>query len=468
MDPHFGVAAPLATTPSSDLLDGGASLGWDCVVAPVNSLAHTGLPGDPGTPEVGIVPKLPGRNDASYKMAPSLSDAIRRALQGKQVSPENITLHLNSLSSLPRYDHAFRHLWCFCHMQGADPLALSLEEVAGWLLRMAQHWPHEARNAYSALLLIPGWQQLRFSPLIKSCKAKWQSKGDKYPDFWDAQTILKKLFLAPLDWKDTKSVRDRLILVLRLLHLCRSVDLQRMYRRKSVSQGGLWVAIRRKGQVRARFERLIRLPWKGVSPHHLILHYVTLTAGSGSISGPLLLSHVPPFKPLSANSIGRITRQALSSLGVPTNVFGPHSTRGAGVKMYKALGFSSEIVCELGGWKNVNAFSTHYLRLGASESVGDTLTSWLVHKVPSWKSEEQDRSCSPETFGEAGRSDLDCESRKQDGTCLFTPACVLYLWVRFGRLVPYCFFAPLSRLKSRPERHRPQATVSFHDQQHAD
>ena len=96
--------------------------------------------------------------------------------------------------------------------------------------------------------------------------------------------------------------------------------------------------------------------------------YVDLTALYVPPGGPLFCSLVPPYKPLSANSLGRITKNLLKKLGVPMEVFGPHSTRGAGVKFYKDLEPSSEQVCGLGQWKNAGAFTTHYLRLGAAET----------------------------------------------------------------------------------------------------
>ena len=85
---------------------------------------------------------------------------------------------------------------------------------------------------------------------------------------------------------------------------------------------------------------------------------------------PLFISLKPPFIALKANSLGSLTRRALAQLGVNTSVWKPHSTRGAGVTMLKQLGLSSEEVCEIGKWKNVAAFTSHYLRLGASTKVG--------------------------------------------------------------------------------------------------
>ena len=116
---------------------------------------------------------------------------------------------------------------------------------------------------------------------------------------------------------------------------------------------------------------------KTLSPLHLVQRHVQLASLQSKPGGPVFLSLNPPFQPLSANSIGRITRQLLLRLGVPMAIFGPHSTRGAAVKMFKKLGLSSEIVCELGQWKNTEAFTKHYLRIGGAQVAG----SFFLQKV---------------------------------------------------------------------------------------
>ena len=147
----------------------------------------------------------------------------------------------------------------------------------------------------------------------------------------------------------------------------------------------------------------------------------------------MFLSVNPPFHPLSANSIDRIKKKVFQTLGVTMSFFGPHSTRGAGVKFYKSLGMSSEVVCELGKWKNTEAFSKHYLRLSAVPKVGVALNKALAtpfgpktrkeiiwpksaHKVPSCQSAKQGGLQSPRTEKELGRSNPLCEAQRQDGT----------------------------------------------------
>jgi hypothetical protein len=97
------------------------------------------------------------------------------------------------------------------------------------------------------------------------------------------------------------------------------------------------------------------------------------------------------------------------------SVFGAHSTRGAAVKMFKSLGLQSEVVCELGRWKNPVAFTAHYLRVNAAGKAQRSIIQNLVHRDPSSEGAEQDRSCSPERATDPGRSDLYCGAHEEDG-----------------------------------------------------
>ena len=101
------------------------------------------------------------------------------------------------------------------------------------------------------------------------------------------------------------------------------------------------------------------------------------TTKPGSI---LLRALIPPFHPSKAQTVGSITKRLLSDLGVPKNIFGPHSTTGAAVKMFKKLGLTSDQVAQLGQWKNLEAFSKHYLRLGSVQAASEKVDG-IVHRV---------------------------------------------------------------------------------------
>ena len=172
---------------------------------------------------------------------------------------------------------------------------MTVEAVASWILKFAQSQPFQARNAYSAFLLIPGWESIRFCTSIRQAKRLWETSGEKYGDFWEADLVLKKLLDSPFDWNCTAAVRDRTILCLRLFHLCRSVDLSQAERTRSQMGTAAYWKIKRKGAKRAGWEQLIDLHNRFLSPLQLLDRYVALTKHLGKPGGPVFLSLNPPF-----------------------------------------------------------------------------------------------------------------------------------------------------------------------------
>ena len=99
--------------------------------------------------------------------------------------------------------------------------------------------------------------------------------------------------------------------------------------------------------------------------------------------------------------IESLTKAVMAKHGVPTRFWGPHSTRRAGVRLYHQLGLSVEQVCEIGRWKNLQAFTNHYLRVDSSEAVSSALSN-LVHNVSPMESAEPEQSRTPRTEDSGG------------------------------------------------------------------
>ena len=171
---------------------------------------------------------------------------------------------------------------------------MSLEAVASWILRFEKQQPFQARSAYSAFLLIPGWEQLRFCTAIRQAKKFWETSGEKYADFWEAEKVLHKLANNPCDWNCVRSVRDRAILCLRLFHLCRSFDLERAQRSHIKLGSQVYWKLQRKKQRSPKWQALMKMESPLLSPVHLLHRYVQLTAVQGHPEGPVFLS-LPPL-----------------------------------------------------------------------------------------------------------------------------------------------------------------------------
>ena len=408
---NSAVAKQIMGEPPPNMFNDNSLLGWSTMVAPVSKTAFPPHSSFFNSPLSRNVQKLPREIYEGAKMAPSLHCAIRKALEGKQVSSEDIDSFLKQNKTWLRYDSAFKLLCSTCKHRGVNPEIATLQQMASQILFLNKFSPAQARNAYSGMLLIPGWDQLRFCAMLNPCKRSWNHTQPKYADFWDARNLLNKLALRPLNFNSISQVRDRFILCARLFHLSRNIDLERSWRCLSQSGAKKFILTQRKGQKTPSWEQLIEVANTDLSPWHLAKRYVELTAGCVAEGGPLLLSLVPPFKPLTANTIGSLTRKLLADLGVPTKIWGPHSTRGAGVQLYKYLGLNSEEVCEIGKWKNTAAFSSHYLRLDAALKAGEKLSA-LVHNVSPSRSAEPDQSRTPGNFYDLGGSDWEGEAQR--------------------------------------------------------
>ena len=192
----------------------------------------------------------------------------------------------------------------------------------------------QARNAYSAMLLLPGYSQLRFLPILAPFKREWNLNVEKYATFWNPETIVRSMAASTLDWHNVVELRNRLIFVCKLLCLHRSIDLSRLLRTVSVVNGTPFMLIQRKGWKTHKWEEIISISSApSISPWHLIKKYVELTSNLVPPGSPLLITLRKTFKPLSSNAIGSLTKRLMTQYGIPPGVWGAHSTRG--------LGFSS-------------------------------------------------------------------------------------------------------------------------------
>ena len=269
-----------------------------------------------------------------------------------------------------------------------------MEDVGDVLLKLNESLPNQARNAFAACLLVPGFEGLRFHPLILKCKKQWNQSTPRYPKFWNGARVIKRLAVENISWENVEQVRDRLILVSRLIGLHRSIDLARMYRKISFIDGKPFIWVQRKGWPIPRWEQVVRVSNPLICPWTLLQQYVSLTHAQTAPGEPVFRHLKMPFLDLKSDSIGSITKKLLGKYGIHNSWWSAHSTRGAGVAMYKSLGLSSEEVCQIGQWKNTTAFANHYLRLNAQEEAGVKIAS-LVHSVSPMSEAEPERSIAP-------------------------------------------------------------------------
>ena len=97
------------------------------------------------------------------QVSPGLHDCIRGLLQGQNVQAQNIQNYLNSLGDVKIYDSAFKKLQVGMENLQIPWHTATVSQVAEALLILNIVGANDARNSYGAVLLLPGFQSIRYS-----------------------------------------------------------------------------------------------------------------------------------------------------------------------------------------------------------------------------------------------------------------------------------------------------------------
>ena len=101
---------------------------------------------------------------------------------------------------------------------------------------------------------------------------------------------------------------------------------------------------------------------KAMGHYHLLSTYCKLTGKQVATWGKerealaVLIFLVVPFKPLSADRTAAVTKEDMTRFGADTIVYSAHATPSAGVGMYANMQLPAKVFCEMGKWKNLEAF----------------------------------------------------------------------------------------------------------------
>lgn len=88
--------------------------------------------------------------------------------------------------------------------------------------------------------------------------------------------------------------------------------------------------------------------------------YITRTKSLRGAEKKLLISHTKPHHRISRETISRWIRTVMSSSGIDTDVFKPHSTRAATTSKAKAVGVPINDILSQAGWSSTRTFDRFY------------------------------------------------------------------------------------------------------------
>jgi integrase len=257
----------------------------------------------------------------------------------------------------------------FLHDLQATPFC----KVSVWLAELtALTSGAHARNAYSALLLLPFCQQLKFEPSLMPLKRSWNKNAPRYDIFYDVEPLFQKMLDGPVP-TELADVRLRTILVLRLLCMYRGIDLARCHRELVVKQGVYFLSMLRKGKRQRQLYPIPQIQPDALNPLFWVRKYVEMTPELG----PELFWALPckdTVKPLKSDTINSLTTRFLRLNGLTD--FSAHSTRGACATALLANGVPPQVVQQMGDWSSEQSFNQFYNRLRSTQA-------WQQVLVPS-------------------------------------------------------------------------------------
>ena len=247
--------------------------------------------------------------------------------------------------------------------------AIPISSLAYWLIQSSEKESlAEARCAYAALLLFSGAQALRYEPILKGIKKRWNYSVPHYVVYYDVPKLLQQL--PYLVARTESEVRLRLILVLRLFALFRGIDLERTKRTGIIKQGKVWfVQARRKERPVYEPSPIHKMSNRAYCPLYWMGVYLEMT--SSYEGSELFVSLKSPRKPIVAGTINSLTTTFLCSVGL--HEFTAHSTRGSAATALILLGVDPHIVCELGDWRNYDTFRRFYNRVRPMTNIAQSL-----------------------------------------------------------------------------------------------
>lgn len=187
---------------------------------------------------------------------------------------------------------------------------------------------------------------------------------------WDVNVVLDYLYSLGINSKLTlQMLTYKLVMLLCLLSGQRSqsiymFDVRNMTLGPKASRAEFLIAnvtkTSRPGQHNGTFEYVAFPANRRLCVVTVLIHYLERTLDARQGTKALLLTHSKPHGAASSDSIRRWVKKCLELAGIDTNIFKPHSVRGASTSFAARMNVSLDLIMRSAGWQRQSTFSKYY------------------------------------------------------------------------------------------------------------
>lgn len=181
--------------------------------------------------------------------------------------------------------------------------------------------------------------------------------------FYEVENLLQEMCTSPTPTCEA-GIRERLILLLRILCLYRGCDLAGAVRKVRSEKQPWMIFMKRKGRPKASWYPIPHINPPACDPQHWLVTYMALTQDYAQPELFCSLRNAGPRKPICSDTINSITTAYLHARGLQD--WTAHSTRGAAATALIKRGVPPAIVQALGDWQSHDCFMKFYNRVACT------------------------------------------------------------------------------------------------------
>ncbi|CAB0008793.1 unnamed protein product [Nesidiocoris tenuis] len=305
---------------------------------------------------------------------PGSREVIRKAFQRQGIPESALNTTLNSLSegTIRQYGITYKAWWSFCESIHESPFNVNSKSVILFFEKLLSSTTNRfnAFNSHRAALSLISDQPIGRNMLVKRyLKGIFRQRppAPRYQTTWDPQIVLD--YLETTTGSDLKAQSFKLVTLLTLatgqrLQTISTIRIPNI----TMSAEGARVLISDfiKTTSPNSAQPCLHLPFFDAKPSlcaaRCLQTYIELTKDLRSTdSDKLFVCYKKPHKPATKQTLSRWVKETLTSAGVDTTIFKPHSTRHASTSAADRKGLAIECIRKTAGWtSNSTTFAKFY------------------------------------------------------------------------------------------------------------